>query len=770
MKKSVLKQYIQEILSFSDDEREAIVEANSITFERLGQMMTVKIIDKDEKVFVEFNESLIPYKTFLAKELGRLDLMASKIARKFESESDKIYVDANALLLDAIKRQEGTAKQLLEDVCSDFNQYATKICFVTADAGHGKTVLLRQYQYDNAQDYLKSKSNYIFWHIDLHGRDLVRLNEAMMYEVGSLRLSGLYYNSILTLIRNGLLVLAIDGFDELAAEIGGEKVLGSLSNLVEELDGQGTLVAASRRTFFNTQDFLKRTRLLKRTVDQSCEFGEIKLQNWKEFQCTQYLEYFYDKVKAHEEFVHLCGLLGNDKNHPILERPFLFVKLVNCANDNIPKMTPSEFLRQNGGNFDSINVVIEAFIKREVEKWTYIDNQSGNPYLSFEQHVELLMEIANEMWTSQKNYISVEAIQYLTTILIDSWNIETEMRPLIIRMVESHAFLVIAENGDSYRRFDHDEFKDYFLACKLKQILERESLETDSHLLRNFLCKSQLQESVARYIVNMIDLSNAHHIASKMVNIVGKEWRPSYLQSNIGVLLPYLLDNFSDGCVIEISGKIVFSSIIFENKYLKNISFKDCDFINISLKNSHLENVSFYNCSFTDIRFRQHSSNYFSNVLLDEKSSISMVTVENDEQDFDSEYSPNGINEVLVKMGIVRTLNAPKNMQDIPKRNEFCKTIRRFLNKFVKSTNQYEENLRGDDQVYYSMSYRNMIDNVIPLLEKYHIIKEVHNNNTRLTSSRAWALDKFELNEIYKAEDDSTSSLFAFWEEARTFK
>lgn len=70
-----------------------------------------------------------------------------------------------------------------------------------------------------------------------------------MYEIGVLRLSGLYYNSIITLIRNGLIVLAIDGFDELAAEIGGEKVLGSLTNLVTELDGQGTIIAASRRTF-----------------------------------------------------------------------------------------------------------------------------------------------------------------------------------------------------------------------------------------------------------------------------------------------------------------------------------------------------------------------------------------------------------------------------------------------------------------------------------------------------------------------------------------
>lgn len=82
--------------------------------------------------------------------------------------------------------------------------------------------------------------------------------------------------------------------------------------------------------------------------------------------------------------------------------------------------------------------------------------------MNFEQHVELLMEIANEMWSSQKNYISVETVQYLATILIDSWNVQPDLRAQIIRMVESHAFLVVAENGDNYRRFDHDEFKDYF--------------------------------------------------------------------------------------------------------------------------------------------------------------------------------------------------------------------------------------------------------------------------------------------------------------------
>ena len=43
MKKSILKHYINEILSFADDENEAIVVSNHLTFERLGRVMEVMI-------------------------------------------------------------------------------------------------------------------------------------------------------------------------------------------------------------------------------------------------------------------------------------------------------------------------------------------------------------------------------------------------------------------------------------------------------------------------------------------------------------------------------------------------------------------------------------------------------------------------------------------------------------------------------------------------------------------------------------------------------
>ena len=238
----------KEISSFADDENEVIFERNgTVTFERQGQMISFQFVDKEGAVFVKYNNIQMPYKIFLAKELAKLDILANKILQK--EKNDIIYVDPSATLIETRKNIDSNALEILNKECSTPLFAGSKIGFVTADAGHGKTVLLKQYQYEQAKRYSENKTNFLFWHIDLHGRDLVRLNEAIMYELGELRFSGLYYSSIITLIKHNLIILGIDGFDELAAEIGGESALGSLTGLVSKMDGSGILIAASRRTF-----------------------------------------------------------------------------------------------------------------------------------------------------------------------------------------------------------------------------------------------------------------------------------------------------------------------------------------------------------------------------------------------------------------------------------------------------------------------------------------------------------------------------------------
>lgn len=763
MRRSQLKQYFQEILSFADDEDDVIVESNRITFQRLNQLVTAEVEEVNGSISIRYNGNIMPYRTFLAKELAHLDIMATKILQKYP-DSDSIYVDTQAQFHKGVILSEGNAEDLLIDECRRRNDYETKICFVTADAGHGKTVLLRHLQTRIAQEYKRNNSDYIFWHIDLHGRDLLRLNEAMMYEVGILRLSGLYYNSIITLIRNGLIVLAIDGFDELAAEIGGEKVLGSLTNLVSELDGQGTLIAASRRTFFNTQDYLRRVKLLQSSIDQSCEFDELKLQNWKEKECVQYMSYHYSVAVANAEYHKMATMLRDTDSHPVIERPFLFTKLVNYAIDGDPTMKPSEFLTSGGDQFDSINKVIEAFIRREVQKWTYFDNQTGKPYLSFEQHVELLTEIAQEMWQTQKDFVSVETIQYIATLLMESWNIENQLKPQILRVVESHAFMVIAENGDNYRRFDHEEFKDYFIACYLAKILKY-AVENDKfNNVKNFLYYSQMQESVARYLKKMVDDDDIMPVVRGLLEMKNKEWKPTYLQPNLGILLPYLLDDGVNPSEVVISDKLTFTSLVFENRLLRDLTFKDCTFINISFNNTKLYNVKFEDCTFTDIRFSTKSGNIFQNVVISQSSEINKVTkVDDNESNSYSEYSPYCIDVFLTKQGINRRVENTCSVI-INKDSEFRKIVRRFINKFLKSTHQYEVNFE-DDQEYYSMPAKMLTEEIIPLMERYKLIHLVTNKNTIQKASRAWALNDIEISDIYKAEENPKSPLFAFWKE-----
>jgi hypothetical protein len=65
---------------------------------------------------------------------------------------------------------------------------------------------------------------------DTQGRSFVRLEEAVAGELGQLRVSGMFYSGVIRLIRRGLLAIAIDGFDELLAEVGSGEAYSARSS------------------------------------------------------------------------------------------------------------------------------------------------------------------------------------------------------------------------------------------------------------------------------------------------------------------------------------------------------------------------------------------------------------------------------------------------------------------------------------------------------------------------------------------------------------
>lgn len=751
-----LKIIKRDMASFADDEYGVIDDGRGgFLFERNGQEISIRVYreDDDSPLMVAIGNERLSYKAFLAKRLANLDLLAN---RMLQYDTDvEYFVDPDVIKYTIEKKESGQALQILEEEAGSPAMVGTKISFVTADAGHGKSVVLRHLQRVIAEKYLRGEVKYLFWHIDLHGRELVRLNEAIMFEVNKLRFSGLFYSTILTLMKRRLIVLGIDGFDELAAEIGGETALNSLSNLMSLMEGRGTIIAASRRAFFNSQDYLRRTGLLKKSLGAGCEFNEIRIQNWKSSQCKEFLS-----LNAFEEsdYDTMASKLGAE--HPLLERPYLFTKLVTMAFDS--NVSPSSFLKDSP--LDSINAIIEAFVRREVQKWTAaFDSETGAPYLSYDQHVRLLSEIAMEMWQSQSDVISTDNIQLLLTLLIDEWQMDERIKPKVLRLVESHALMVNVDGRDKYRRFDHEEFKNYFIAKGLGSRLRNQ----DVKWLRGFLSMGQLPDAVSQYLVNDIGRQDSLSYVNDLIKIAKEEWKPSYVHSNIGTLIPYLLDQVKIVTPIIIENKIVFSSLVMENKTIQNVCFKGCSFINISLQDTRLKDISFKQCVFSDLKVFMQSSK-LENVHIDEDTTINMVSIINEQNESEVEYSPVIIKRLLKQLGFVfddKTV-IPAKKDYSPANDDYYNSVKRVLNKYAQTGCLYESTIE-------TIRYNNtsnpplMINDIIPLLIKYDIIQEVKTKHTSQANVKAWTLNKYEIPQVYLAEEDEKAPLFAFWEEVR---
>lgn len=751
-----------QLSSFADDEDSVFFESSGYcTLERNGDVIGFTLKEKDGIIYVDYEGKELKYEEFLSEVLAQLKLFANKVKNKYSKE-DFNYVDPEASLFNNMTGPtSGKSLDLLHEECSKSLLNGTKMCFVTADAGHGKTMLLKRYMIEQADRFLNGKAKYIFWHIDLHGRELVRLNEAIMSELGELRIRGIYYETIITLIKNGLIVLGIDGFDELAVEVGGENALSSLNDLVSKMDGEGTLVAASRRTFFNTQDYVKRSKLIKNCVSANCEIHEIKLVNWREEQCVKYMDYYaFDNPR--EIYSNMLSILGCE-SHPLLERPYLFTKICQYAYDE--NVTPDSFLENKEGVvLNGVDQVIEQFVKREVTKWKERDKETGKPYLTFEQHIQLLSEVAKEMWDAQKEVVSLETIHFILTLLFDEWKIEEKIRPMVITMSGSHAFLLPVSSNDKLRRFDHEEFRNYFIAKALQQIIANDCSKGNFADTVHFLKKGSLPLSVSNYIANAYDSDTARRLICGLQSIHNEEWKPTYIQSNIGNMMPFLLDKLSEEVGEIVMKNMSFQSIVFEHKTIQNVSFSNCSFYNISLSNTILKKVVFDNCEFAGIELNPESNYSFNETIIYPNCQIKYVTIKTGDGEVSTEYAPYCIQKVLNESGITlenKVTEKEDNFFEI-RNTQFRKVVHRFLNKFNNSAYQYEKNL-DEDPIFNARKSSLVLNEVIPLFERFDLIEEKETGHSKQMGSRAWALKKYDVEEIKKAEEQPKSPLYEFW-------
>ena len=749
-----------DIAAFADDDEDVIVEpGGDCMFVRGGDDVSFHVSEDPEGLLIaEFQEERLPYRTFVARHLAHLDILAERIIAK--RRPIPTYIDSEATLVSPSSgTTTGRAQELLHNQCTQGFAFAARVVFVTADAGQGKTALLRQYQHDQAERYLSGEGSFVVWHVDLQGRQLLRLSEALMGDLGDLRVSGLWMPAILRLLRHRALVLAIDGFDELAAEQGGSDALGALSMLVQRLGDRGTIVAASRRTFFDTDDYISRARLFARTGGGDCEFDQVCLRSWSRKDAISYLtrvseagRTFAEPESAYNEIVKELG----SNEHPMVTRPFLLAQVARALLRF--DITATDFIRGMEDRHQAVGAVIEQFVEREVsEKWKQSD--TGEPFLSADQHLRFLADIAEEMFRAQRTTLDVETVETIATLLLDEWNVEPVLRQQILQMVRMHVLLTPPTDGDfGLRSFDHEEFRDWFTGYALKDRLDRLDQEGGA-IARDLLSAAQLPDATARNACALIERTpkRVEAILRGLVELTISEWRPTYIQLNCGTLVPFLLDGIEPQDRFKVDARMVYSSLVFEHTRLRRTDLVGGTFLNASFDGADWQDVKFVDCELGESTFSRQAR--YSNVVV-RGSRIEGVRVIDGQEEF-REYAPERISLVLSSLGVI--VDHAGTAEEVPGNGltdgDTRRLTKRLLNLFRRTTILPEVVLKKR----FPRDASAVFDLVVPLMVKHGVLDERawHGSGVQ----KAWGLGNYRLEDIERADGDTSHQLAIFWRE-----
>lgn len=761
---TVLDEVSADLAAFADDDEEVVVDLQGdCMLIRSGEEISFGLVyDESAQMSVVYRGDTLPYRTFLARHLAKLDVLAERLVSK--RSPVPTYVDGAARLVSPTAApDEGRAYELLDRECKQASPFTSRVVFVTADAGQGKTALLRQYQHDQAQRYLEGTASFVFWHVDLQGRQLLRLSEALMGDLGDLRVSGLWMPAILRLLRHRALVLAIDGFDELAAEQGGADALGALAMLVQQLGDQGTIVAASRRTFFDTDDYIARARLFSRTGGGDCQFDQLTLEAWGKAEAIQYLSGVSEGEKgfAAPESVYddIVAELNNDV-HPMVTRPFLLAQVARALLRF--DISAAEFIRGMDDRNQAVGSVIEKFVEREVsEKWKQKD--TGEPFLTARQHLEFLGDVAEEMFRAQRSSLDVETVETIATLRLDDWGIDPLLRQQILEMVRMHVLLTPTDDqGYGQRGFDHEEFRDWFTAYALKDRLSRLA-GGEPGFARDLLNAAQLPDATARHACSLIERSPevVDKILASIVKLVEQEMRPTYLQINAGTVIPYLIDNVEPADRFMVDANAVYSSLVLEKTRLLRVTFSNATFLNASFVGVDWKDVAFEASNLGEPTFDRKAL-YRQVVIRDSRlDGIRVVDLDDETR----EFAPERIRLVLQGLGVSveeSTGGTDRVAVGLPE-GVARRVAKRLLNVFRRTTILSEDVLKKR----FPRDATLLLDSVIPMMLKHDVLVERSWRGRGV--QKAWGLGSQRLDVIERADGDEASPRHAFWDDLDAF-
>ena len=319
----------RDIRPFADPGSEVLGESDEIYWEKDGEAhtATLKEAPGDYLPSITMNGVDMTYRHFLASpHMADLHRLAEFMPKSLDHPED--YVDTRASLSDG--KCSENADLLVTRLSTEELPYgSTRIILVRGEAGAGKTMAMRKMTIDRATEYRDGKCPSLFFYIDVQGRSLSRLDDAMARDLQDLR-SRFSYSAVPPLVRAGLLVPVIDGFDELLGSGGYDEAFSSLAAFIAQLDGRGAVVASARSAFFDYNSFRLNAHRFSHDGLLGYQVDEVTIQPWDDEDADEFMAC---KAADHVVTTRFRGLrdqMPEGERH-LLRKPFYVAQIASFS-------------------------------------------------------------------------------------------------------------------------------------------------------------------------------------------------------------------------------------------------------------------------------------------------------------------------------------------------------------------------------------------------------------------------------------------------------
>ncbi|MGA1410107.1 MAG: NACHT domain-containing protein [Prochlorotrichaceae cyanobacterium] len=457
-----------------------------------------------------------------------------------------------------------------------------KILLIDGPAGIGKTYFIERLAFEHAEKYLKREKFPPILHASSRGRRLSRFNDVIAATIQDFRSEGkFYYQQVPVLVRQKLLYLALDGFDELVDSDGYKNAWDLLSNFLEQIDHGGLCILAGRDTFFDKRDFLNRLN-----SNNNLEVVQIHLS---EVPADKAANWLLQKETWKQKECEVKKILEVD---PYFLRPYFLTELSNLNEEDYKNIL---------SQYTAKDFLINKFIEREAS--LIMDTINIPLEQTKEKTSELLREVALDMSEREADYVDFEYLSMLCEYIFDDIPDKKSIQKLQHR-IRTLAFLEKSDYSINQREFPHESIQHYFASLaiiheflihgRIPTVLRRGILGT------NFL---EIFADVFTKKTNIEDDNAKEFITSLMNKVLSESSGDRFSQNATSLLLSTLFrEPFPEDFTLSLSGlyadEVYLAGIIstgMTKANLDNLTIGRCNG-----KDADLTDINFSNCTISD--------------------------------------------------------------------------------------------------------------------------------------------------------------------------